>query len=210
MGSSIADVKRELELLSASLRDELNRERVDIESIHQSSSREVSDLRVQLEKEREAHASTKRQVDEISKENASLKAELERPPRQIPTSSQKNVQGVSSVELDTERRRRVKAEQELEMFRKQGKGLDEETANNARRVAIVLAQRCAELSAELERVRAKTGGNSIPADNTFSNTKPVVQVTKPVATVPTVAPPAQAAAKGWGLEDDDDLFASLS
>ena len=99
-------------------------------------------------------------------------------------------------ELDAEKRRRLRAEAELDAYRRQTKGTDSTTTMNAKRVAITLARHCLELSDELAKLRGtKQAPISVPAD--------VLKTAIFQPSVPTVS-----AKSGWDA-DDDDLFADL-
>ena len=111
---------------------------------------------------------------------------------------------VDSGALEIEKRRRIRAEAELDMYRRQSKQSDSATLANARRVAIALACRCSELADELAEIKGlKPGKDALPKD-----TIKTVIFQDPVPHVSPVASLAPAKT-GWDV-DDDDLFSVLN
>ena len=113
----------------------------------------------------------------------------------------------SSADLDTERRRRVKAETELELHRRQSKQSDNSTVANAKRVAIALACRCAELSDEL------AGLKGLKVANTPAPPEIIKQIIFQEETKPDPPPALEkpvVVKSGWDLDDDDELFSLLN
>ncbi len=133
-------------------------------------------------------------IRELKEENQSLRKQLV---RDADNPSYQSVLG----ELTIEKQRRVRAEQELEMYRKQGKTADEKVANNAKRVAIALAKHCLELSHELQKLRDGTKR----ADEQRRPGDP--GGTRASATSSELASTTQKVA-GWGM--DDDIFDEIN
>ena len=188
------EVRDQLGQLERILREELAYERQDPAS---SEDREmIESLKAEISRLEVSNQS-------LSKEVQGLKAEIAKT-RAVPA--------VSTVELEKERMRRVRAEEELSAYRRQSKGNNVE--NNAKRIAISLARHCVELAQELERVR-----RGEPLTGTHEATKDALRsVIFPKDSTPKVHAPAQppkvavsVPRKGWGvLDDDDDLFSALN
>ncbi len=203
--SSLDAWKSELNDIYKLLHNELQQERVVIDQVKGASEKEVANLTEMLEKEKAALFTANREIEKLTKANSKLSIQVQGLESKCSQQSKQTTTVVTapsfSKELEVERRRRIKAEQELEILRKQGaKTPDEQVAANARRVAIVLAQRCAELCEELERVR-DTSKQETPSIET-SVLKPVDKSSEKLQ--------VQAVKAGWGLDDDDDMFAGMS
>lgn len=195
--------KSQLDAMQNLLYTELQHERLDVEQLSVTSQREIERLKGLLDKERSNSVASTRLIEKLTKENEKLNTHV----RELEISiSQQSKQAMithpaSSKELDIEKRKRIKAEQELDIFRRQSRTLDEQSSANARRVAVVLAQRCAELYEELERMRtSSTNQPQLPVAD--------IPLRKEVTSAVTT-PQVQAVKTGWGL-DDDDLFSGLT
>jgi SMC interacting uncharacterized protein involved in chromosome segregation len=130
--------------------------------------------------------------------------------RNVPSSGSAH-NTASSGELEIERKRRVKAEQELDIYRRQGKTSEERMTANAKRVAVALAQHCLELSDELNRLRGKA---VVPAavieHKAVAQKSPVVSHAQNVCVVEKQESTKTGnPATGWGV-DDDDLFDDMN
>lgn len=110
----------------------------------------------------------------------------------------------SSAELETERRRRIRVESELELYRRQSKQSENSTTANAKRVAITLACRCAELSDELARLK----GVKEPRTHISEDVMKAIIFQEPKPDSNPVARPPEVRS-GWDV-DDDDLFSLLN
>ena len=206
MKHSISD---ELGGLEELLKDELARTRIEpvLRDHEQSDARvkslseEIETLNADLKNAGDLIESLKDEVMHKAKRNDQLKTQLEEK-HKSPHVSQ------SSPELDAERRLRLKAEDELDMYRRQSKSSDSASTLNAKRVAISLARHCSELAHEIESLRNGTGAMS--QGELQETLRGVIFQASSPAKLPVSVPPPSHPKTAWGLEDDDDLFSSLN
>lgn len=168
----------------------------------QSAGDLIESLKDEIRGESDKNEQLRRRIDELNKE-------LQKRPTRDPSTGT----FASSVDLDTERRKRMKVEAELEMYRKQTKGSEPQGVLNAKRIAIALASHCLELSREVAELRGDAT-DSAPASETLKNfifhnqvSAPPVPTIRPSPKVSAPKPPVKAS--GWDL-DDDDLFDALN
>lgn len=191
-------VRLELDELGRMLQRELSHERKPVKEDCAVCSRLRHELDI-------AHKSSKTHLERIHElekqvqvnrklmeENESLKKQ---PVRDIEQPSYESIAG----ELAIEKQRRLRAEQELAMHRKQGKTNDEKLAANAKRVAMALAQHCLELSQELEKLR-QTSGRCEPSASRHSDKL------KQAYAPEVITQPAGSGQNGNGWGMDDDIF----
>jgi Xaa-Pro aminopeptidase len=190
-------VRTELEELTFLLRTELSQAR------HPAIVRCDSciSLQNQLEDAQKKNQSLSSRVQELDKqlslsrkireENDSLKTQLNQKQEQ---GSYQSLTG----ELSIEKQRRIKAEQELAIYRKQGKTSDEKIAVNAKRVAVALAQHCLELTEEIRKLKGGVGRvDPSPHNNVHVSHDSVAQLV-------AGSDPTSLKIAAWGL--DDDIF----
>ena len=190
-------IRLELDELGRMLREELSHERMP--SIRKCE--ECIKVKHELETARKSCKAHLDRVHDLEKqvaihkklkdENDSLKHQLV---RDVDQPSYQSVVG----ELAIEKQRRIRAEQELEIHRKQGRTADEKLAANAKRVAIALAQHCLELSQELHKLKNVNNARSEAVEDQHV---PAITNVPGMSTEPLGAPPKVA---GWGM--DDDIF----
>lgn len=188
-------IRLELDNLGRLLHDELSCERQPVrldcqKCVHLTHELAEEQKKLRQSVERVSHLEKQVLLNrELKEENISLKKQLV---RDTDNPSYQSVVG----ELAIEKQRRIRAEQELEIYRKQGKTTDEKVAANAKRVAIALAQHCLELSHELQKIREskrETDDNRVEPHEAARNLESSLE---PPASLPKVA--------GWGI--DDDIF----
>ena len=206
MKHSIPD---ELVALKELLKDELARTRIEpvLRDHEQSDARvkslseEIETLNADLKNAGDLIESLKDEVAHETKRKDQLKAQLEERSKSSHASQ-------LSPELDSERKLRLKAENELEMYRRQSKSSDSASTLNAKRVAISLARHCSELAHEIESLRNGTGAMS--QGELQETLRGVIFQASSPAKLPVSVPPPSHPKTAWGLEDDDDLFSSLN
>ena len=207
-------VLQDLATLEEVLVGELNKRRVEpfntsVKEDSMMRSRELSDeiqsLQLDMQNAGDLIESLKDEVSHEISKNKQLRAQLAEANRLRAVSQ---VSHSSSTELDTERRLRLRAEEELSAYRRQNKSSDSNVTTNAQRIAVTLARHCVELSHQLELHRSNK------AQTDTHEAKELIAACifpgghqgKKTAENQTVPKPRH----GWGLEDDDDLFASLT
>lgn len=179
-------------------------------------AKEVDSLRGDIESAGDLIESLKDEIRGESDKNEQLCRRIEELNKEIQKRSMRDHSTgslASSADLDTERRKRMKAEAQLEMYRKQTKGSEQQGVSNAKRIAIALASHCLELSREVAKLRGDAK-DSAPASETLKYiifhdqvSPPPVPTIRPSPKVSAPKPPIQAS--GWNL-DDDDLFDALN
>ncbi len=159
-----------------------------------------SDLRRELKHAQEREKVLSSRLRELEKEMAlsrKLREENESLRKQITSSQNQSSYQSLAGELSIERQRRVKAEQELAVYRKQGKTPEEKIAVNAKRVAVALAQHCLELTEEVRKLKG-------PLPSTGRSQNETIVISHEPALVVPIAAPASHMNTAWGL--DDDIF----
>jgi chromosome segregation ATPase len=192
-------IREQLGQLEALLREELKCARQAPGSASEdleAAGELIESLKAELTQQGNAYEALKKEI-------ASFKAEL---------AKTNSVPAASYAELDNERRRRIRAEEELSAYRRQSKCNNSE--NNAKRIAISLARHCVELTQELERLR-RGDPAAIPHEARQDALKAIIFPKEATPKAHVMAQPAKApvpvSAKGWGtLDDDDDLFSALN
>jgi hypothetical protein len=201
--SELSAFTSQLEKIRSMLSDELAQVRIDPASTRKDSEKKEKELNAQMnqlqielrDKEIECQSllSQLKQAHQQQKDLGERLVALER---------QKHVSPNQTAELDLERKRRIKAEQELDIYRKQGKTTDEKATVNAKRVAVALAQHCLELSEELNKLRQLK-----PREIQVTKNQQQTAVPKTLDNKPS----NKSVGAGWGVnDDDDDLFGNLN
>ena len=186
------EIKSDLNHLTQLLCEELGHER---RPVHLSCD-SCKSLRHELEGSQKLNTNLQERIRGLEKQvnhSQQLKSENDALRSQLAhTQGHPSYQSVVG-ELAIEKQRRLKAEQELEIYRKQGKTSEEKAAANAKRVAIALAHHCVELSSELERLRATNSRDSHLRDSGKKVLDPILKNVD-----------VKAKASGWDI--DDDIF----